>query len=88
MEIAALVALGVSGAVSWRQLRISEQANTLPVVVDLVRQHRSVRLARARTFVHEDCLPAICPWGWPACLSRDKCWYASWPGTTTTSELL
>ncbi|MGW7647092.1 DUF4760 domain-containing protein [Streptomyces bobili] len=61
MEIAAvvvsLVALGVSGAVSWRQLRLSEQANTLPVLVDLFREHRSVRLARARTFVHEE-LPA------------------------------
>ncbi|TVZ75664.1 hypothetical protein [Streptomyces sp. BK340] len=61
MEIAALVvslvAFGVSGAVSWRQLRLSEQANTLPVVVDLFREHRSVRLARARTFVHEE-LPA------------------------------
>ncbi|MFE2103546.1 hypothetical protein, partial [Streptomyces sp. NPDC059468] len=61
MEIAALVvslvAFGVSGAVSWRQLRLSKQANTLPVVVDLFREHRSVRLARARTFVLEE-LPA------------------------------
>lgn len=58
MEIAALVvsvlALGVSGAVSLRQLRLTEHANTLPVVVDLFREHRSVRLARARTFVHEE----------------------------------
>ncbi|MFD4740707.1 hypothetical protein ACFWNQ_25575 [Streptomyces virginiae] len=61
MEIAALVvslvALGISGAVSWRQLRLTEHANTLPVVVDLFREHRSVRLARARSFVHEE-LPA------------------------------
>lgn len=61
MEIAALVvslvALGVSGAVSWRQLLLTEKANTLPVVVDLFREHRSVRLAQARTFVHEE-LPA------------------------------
>nr|WP_024126085.1 hypothetical protein [Streptomyces sp. FR1]AHE38703.1 Hypothetical protein pFRL2_28c [Streptomyces sp. FR1] len=61
MEIAALVvsllAFGVSGLVSWRQLRLSHHANALPVVVDLFREHRSVRLARARTFVHEE-LPA------------------------------
>ncbi|MFI9025453.1 hypothetical protein [Streptomyces sp. NPDC053560] len=61
MEIAALivslVALGVSGAVSWRQLRLSQHANTLPVVVDLFREHRTLRLARARSFVHEE-LPA------------------------------
>lgn len=51
-----LVALGVSGAVSWRQLRLSEKANTLPVV-DLFREHRTVRLARARAFAHKE-LPA------------------------------
>ncbi len=52
MEIAALVvsvvALGVSGVVSLRQLRLTQHANTLPVLVDLFREHRSVRLARAR----------------------------------------
>ncbi|MFE0174303.1 hypothetical protein ACFWZ2_18475 [Streptomyces sp. NPDC059002] len=57
MEIAALVvsvmALGVSGLVSVRQLRLTEHANTLPVVVDLFREHRSVRLARARQVVFE-----------------------------------
>ncbi|MEV0174511.1 hypothetical protein AB0I00_25735 [Streptomyces sp. NPDC050803] len=58
MEIAALtvslLAFCVSGAMSLRQLRLSQHANTLPVVVDLFREHRSVRLARARTFVHEE----------------------------------
>ncbi|WP_405407144.1 hypothetical protein [Streptomyces decoyicus] len=57
VEIAALVvsvvALMVSGAVSVRQLRLTAHANTLPVLVDLFREHRSVRLARARQFVHE-----------------------------------
>ncbi|MFC9931952.1 hypothetical protein [Streptomyces sp. NPDC127190] len=61
MEIAALVvsvvALMVSGAVSLRQLRLTEHANTLPVLVDLFREHRSVRLAQARQFVHQE-LPA------------------------------
>jgi len=58
MEVAALVlslvALVVSGAVSWRQLRLAQHANTLPVLVDLFREHRSVDLARARQFVHEE----------------------------------
>ncbi|MEV5358384.1 hypothetical protein [Streptomyces sp. NPDC052693] len=58
VEIAALVvsvvALMVSGVVSLRQLRLTEHANTLPVLVDLFREHRSVRLARARQFVHEE----------------------------------
>ncbi|MEU1519946.1 hypothetical protein ABZ490_48885 [Streptomyces sp. NPDC005811] len=58
VEIAALVvsllAFAVSGVVSLRQLRLSQHANALPVAVDLFREHRSVRLAQARTFVHEE----------------------------------
>ncbi|MGW4756146.1 DUF4760 domain-containing protein [Streptomyces chartreusis] len=61
MEIAAVmvsvVALAVSGLASLRQLRLTEHANTLPVLVDLFREHRSVRLARARQVVYEQ-LPA------------------------------
>ncbi|MEU0646128.1 DUF4760 domain-containing protein [Streptomyces umbrinus] len=57
MEIAALmvsvVALGVSGFVSVRQLRLTEHTNTLPVLVDLFREHRSMRMARAREVVFE-----------------------------------
>ncbi|QQM38060.1 hypothetical protein [Streptomyces liliifuscus] len=48
-----VVALGVSGWASLRQLRLAQHANTLPVLVDLFREHRSVRLAGARQFVHE-----------------------------------
>ncbi|MEV6107018.1 hypothetical protein AB0M28_20220 [Streptomyces sp. NPDC051940] len=55
MEIAALVvsllALGATGIVSARQLRLTEHANTLPVLVDLFREHRSVHLALARETV-------------------------------------
>ncbi|WP_043457645.1 DUF4760 domain-containing protein [Streptomyces fulvoviolaceus] len=61
MDIVAVVlsvaALGVSGLASLRQLRLTEHANTLPVLVDLFREHRSVHLARARQVVHEQ-LPA------------------------------
>ncbi|MBV7246380.1 hypothetical protein [Streptomyces sp. MW-W600-10] len=57
LEIAALVvslvALAVTGAVSFRQLRLTEHANTLPLLVDLFREHRSVRWAQARQLVHE-----------------------------------
>ncbi|MEU7578538.1 hypothetical protein AB0B50_13115 [Streptomyces sp. NPDC041068] len=57
VEIAVLVvsvmALGVSGLVSMRQLRLTEHTNTLPVLVDLFREHRSMRMARAREVVFE-----------------------------------
>lgn len=57
MEIAALlvsvVALGVTGLASLRQLRLTEHANTLPVLVDLFREHRSEHLAHARYLVFE-----------------------------------
>ncbi|OQQ13666.1 hypothetical protein B0675_25695 [Streptomyces sp. M41(2017)] len=57
VEIAALivsaVALLVSGVVSLRQIRLTEHANTLPVLVDMFREHRSDRLAEARQVVHE-----------------------------------
>lgn len=61
MEIAAVVvslaALAVSSFASLRQLRLAEHANTMPVLVDLFREHRSVQLARARQVVYEQ-LPA------------------------------
>lgn len=57
MEVAAIVvsvvALGVSGLASVLQLRLAEHTNALPVLVDLFREHRSVRLARARQVVYE-----------------------------------
>ncbi|MFI9770260.1 hypothetical protein ACIHJG_25810 [Streptomyces sp. NPDC052415] len=57
MDIAAVVvsvvALGVSGVASLRQLRLTQHANTLPVLVDLFREHRSADLARARHVVYE-----------------------------------
>lgn len=98
MEIAALavslVALGVSGAVSWRQLRLSQHANALPVAVDLFREHRSVRLAQARTFVHEE-LPS-CDLsrglaGLPAegrDLMRELAWYYDNLGALVTHGLV
>lgn len=55
MEIAALVvsvlALAASAFVSLRQIRLTKHTNTLPVVVDLFREHRGLRLARAREVV-------------------------------------
>lgn len=50
--VVSVVALGVSGIVSFRQLRLTEHANTLPVLVDLFREHRTVRLAHARRIVN------------------------------------
>jgi hypothetical protein len=65
-------------------LRLSEHANTLPMVVDLFREHRSVRLAQARTFVHEELPACDRPRGWLAFLATDRSWFANWPGITTT----
>lgn len=52
--IVSVVALLVSGATSYRQLTLARQANTLPVLVELFREHRSDHLAEARLFVHQD----------------------------------
>ncbi|WP_455754964.1 DUF4760 domain-containing protein [Streptomyces mirabilis] len=58
VNIAALLvsvgALLVSGAASYRQLRLAGHANTLPVLVELFREHRSDYLAEARWFVHQE----------------------------------
>ncbi|MCQ9135836.1 MULTISPECIES: hypothetical protein [Streptomyces] len=57
MNITALLvsvaALLVSGATSYRQLKLAGHANTLPVLVELFREHRSDHLAQARWFVHQ-----------------------------------
>ena len=58
VNVAALLvsvgALLVSGAASYRQLRLAAHANTLPVLVELFREHRSDYLAEARWFVHQE----------------------------------
>jgi hypothetical protein len=56
MEFAALVfsiiALVVSATMTRRQLRLARHSNSLPILVDLFREHRSSRLAEARQFVY------------------------------------
>ncbi|MGB2570299.1 DUF4760 domain-containing protein [Micromonospora citrea] len=56
MEVAALVfsvlALAVSVLMTRRQLTLARHNNSLPVLIDLFREHRSDRLADARRFVH------------------------------------
>jgi len=58
VNVAALLvsvgALLVSGAASYRQLKLAAHANTLPVLVELFREHRSDYLAEARWFVHQE----------------------------------
>jgi len=57
MEIWALVvsvaALAVSVAVAIRQLRLARHTNSVPVLVDMFREHRGHELAETRVFVHE-----------------------------------
>ncbi|MFE1556708.1 hypothetical protein ACFW6V_17220 [Streptomyces sp. NPDC058734] len=75
MGVVALVlsglALVVSGAASVRQLRLARHANTLPVLVDLFREHRSDHLATARLYVFRD-LPHCDPSAGLAGLPQDK----------------
>ncbi|MCX4976245.1 hypothetical protein [Streptomyces sp. NBC_00620] len=58
MNIAALVlsitAVVVSVLVSIRQLTLARHSNTLPVVIDLFREHRGDDLTDARAFVYRE----------------------------------
>lgn len=47
-----IVALATSVFLGWKALTLSRQSNTMPVLIDLFREHRSERLADARHFVH------------------------------------
>jgi hypothetical protein len=51
MELAALiisiVALAVSVLLGWKALILARHSNTMPVLIDLFREHRSDRLAEA-----------------------------------------
>ncbi|WP_435820590.1 DUF4760 domain-containing protein [Micromonospora purpureochromogenes] len=56
MEVAALifsaVALATSVIMTRRQLTLARHNNSLPVLIDLFREHRTARLFEARQFVH------------------------------------
>jgi hypothetical protein len=58
MQVAALVlsmvALLASLANARRQIRLSRHSNSVSVLVDLFREHRSDKLARARKFVYSE----------------------------------
>lgn len=47
-----VIALAVSAIMTRRQLVLARHNNSLPVLVDLFREHRSSRLAEARQFVY------------------------------------
>jgi hypothetical protein len=48
------LALVTSLVAAIRQLRLAKQSNSLPVLVDLFREHRGHRLAQARDFVFHE----------------------------------
>ncbi|NEA58070.1 hypothetical protein G3I60_28910 [Streptomyces sp. SID13666] len=58
MNVAALalsiMAVFVSVVVSFRQITLARHSNTLPVVIDLFREHRSDYLTNARSFVYRE----------------------------------
>jgi hypothetical protein len=49
--VVSVIALGLSGYLTYRQLRLSRQANSLPVLVDMFREHRNRDLREARHFI-------------------------------------
>ena len=52
--IVASLALLTSTGLSWRAVRLSRHSNTMPVLIDLFKEHRGERLARARNFIHNE----------------------------------
>jgi len=52
--IISIVAVMTSVILGWRALTLTRHSNTMPVLIDLFREHRSERLANARQFVYFD----------------------------------
>lgn len=52
--IISIVAVVTSVIYGWRALRFARHSNTMPVLIELFREHRSERLADARRFVYSD----------------------------------
>jgi hypothetical protein len=52
--IISIVAVMTSVILGWRALNLARHSNTMPVLIDLFREHRSERLAAARHFVYWD----------------------------------
>lgn len=52
--IISIIALMTSVILGWRALMLARHSNTMPVLIDLFREHRSERLADARHFVYFD----------------------------------
>jgi hypothetical protein len=48
------LALAVSLLSALRQLRLAKQANTLPVLIDVFREHRGPELSAARSWVYNN----------------------------------
>lgn len=56
--IISIVAVMTSAILGWRTLKLARHSNTMPVSIDLFREHRSERLGDARHFVYFD-LPKL-----------------------------
>jgi hypothetical protein len=50
--IISIVAAATSIILGWRALTLARHSNTMPVLIDLFREHRSPQLADARQFVY------------------------------------
>jgi hypothetical protein len=49
-----IIAVVLSSIVGLRALRLSRQANAMPMLINLFSEHRGARLSRARRFVYRD----------------------------------
>lgn len=52
--IISIVAAATSIILGWRALKLARHSNTMPVLIDLFREHRSPQLAEARQFVYSE----------------------------------
>ena len=52
--IISIIAAATSISLGWRALTLARHSNTMPVLIDLFREHRSRQLADAREFVYFD----------------------------------
>lgn len=85
--IISIIAVVATVILGWRTLILTRHSNTMPVLIDLFREHRSERLAAARQFVYFDlpgCDLSLGMDGLPEekkGLVRDLAWYYDNLGT-------
>src|ERR1700751_4405308 len=92
--IISIVAAVASVLLGWRALTLTRHSNTMPVLIDLFREHRSDRLSDARDFVYWDLSKYDLSMGLSELpdekqsLVRDLAWFYDNLGTLVTSGVI